>query len=179
MFTALYRNALWITAPLMCVSGLLLGLFIRNVVHLVRDSKVLSVPLVEQQTIELPEAGSLVLCAEGPRFSRRFAHLAYELSTEHGAPVEGRTTLFHATTSGISTARREERVYEIPHPGRYVLRVRNLGAHQPKDSEHRLVFVRPHLGQSTGYVIGIVFSAMTFIASLVFFLLRLTRTGLE
>jgi len=39
--------------------------------------------------------------------------------------------------------------------------------------------MRPHLAQSVGYVIGIVLSAQVFIASLVFFLLRLTGKDSE
>ena len=70
-------------------------------------------------------------------------------------------------------------VYETPRPGRYVLRVQRLGAAQERDAAHRLVFMRPHLAQSVGYVIGIVLSAQVFIASLVFFLLRLTGKDSE
>jgi hypothetical protein len=175
----LYRNVLWIAAPLMCLSALLVGLCIRNVLRLVKAAKVLSVPLVEQQTIEFPEAGRMVLCVEGPRFTTRFARLDYELSTDSGAPVEGRTAWFHATTTGVKWARVEVRVYEIPHPGRYVLQVRGLGAAQERDAQHHLVFMRPHLAQSLGYIIGITFSALVFIASLVFFLLRLTGKDSE
>jgi hypothetical protein len=170
----LYRNMLWVAPPLMCISALLLGLCIRNVVRLVKAAKVLSVPLVEHQNIELPEAGRMVLCVEGPQFSNRFAGLDYELSTDSGAPVEVRTAWFHATTTGVKWARVEVRVYEIPRPGRYVLRVRGLGAAQERDAAHRLVFMRPHLAQSVAYVIGMILSSGLFIVSLVFFLQRLT-----
>jgi len=172
--SVLYRNVLWVAPPLMCISALLLGLFIRNVVRLVKEAKVLSVPLVERQNIEFPEAGRVVLCVEGPRFSTRFAGLDYELRTDSGAPVEVRTAWFHATTTGVKWARVEVRVYEIPHSGRYVLRVRGLGAAQERDAAHRLVFMRPHLAQSVGYIIGMILSFGVFITSLVFFLLRLT-----
>ena len=158
----------------MCLALLLVGIFIRSVVRLVKESKVLNLPLVEQQSIVLPETGTLVLCAEGPRFSRRFAGLDYELSTEYGVPVAGRTAWFHARTSGVSAARTEVRVYEIPHPGRFALRVLQLGAAQERDVQHRLVFVKPHLGKTVAYVIGITLSSCLFIVSLVFFLLRLT-----
>jgi hypothetical protein len=175
----LYRNVLWVAPPLMCISVLLLGLSIRNVVRLVKAAKVLSVPLVEQQNIEFPEAGRMVLCVEGPRFSTRFAGVDYELRTDSGAPVEVRTAWFHATTTGVKWARVEVRVYEIPRPGRYVLRVERLGAAQERDAAHRLVFMRPHLAQSVAYVIGITLSAIVFITSLVFFVNRLLEKGSE
>ena len=158
----------------MCLALLLVGVFIRGVVRLVKESKVLNLPLVEQQSIVLPEAGTLVLCEEGPRFSRRFVGLTYELSTEYGVPVAGRIAWFHARTSGVSTVRTEVSVYEIPHPGRFVLRVKQLGAPQERDAQHRLAFLKPHLGKSVVHVIGITLSSCLFIASLVFFLLRLT-----
>jgi hypothetical protein len=167
------RNVLWIAPPLMCISALLLGLFIRSEVRLVKEAKILSVPLVEQQEIEFQEAGRVVLCIEGPQFSRRFAGLSYTLSTADGVPVEGRAALFRARTTGFSWARLEVRVYEISHPGRYVLRVQGLGAAQPGDANHRLVFTRPHLAPALGYVLGMILSFGLFIVCLVFFLLRL------
>jgi hypothetical protein len=175
--SVLDRNVLWIAPLLMCIAALVLALFIRSEVRLVKEAKILSVPLVEQQNIEFPEAGRVVLCVEGPRFSTRFAGLDYELSTNDGAPIEGRTAWFHATTTGVKWARVEVRVYEIPHPGRYVLRVRGLGAAQERDAAHRLVFMRPHLAQAVGYIIGMIVSFGVFVVSLVFFVLRLTGKG--
>jgi hypothetical protein len=169
-FSILYRNMYWLGPALMCISLLLLALSIRNVVRLVKEAKILSVPLVEQQTIEFHDAGKVVLCIEGPQFTTRFARLSYELSAEGGAPVEGRTAWFRAHTSGVSWVRMELRSYEIPHPGRYVLRVRGLGEPQERDAKHHLVFMRPHLFQSVGYILGITLSALVFITSLVFFL---------
>ena len=171
------RNVLWIAPPLMCIGALLLVFFIWSEVRLVKEAKVLSVPLVAEQNLEFLEAGRVVLCMEGPRFSRRYAGLDYELTTDSRAPVEGRTAWFHARTTGVSRARMELQVYEIPHPGRYILRVHNLGAAQAGDAEHRLVFTRPHLAQTVGYIIGIIVSFGVFIVSLVFFVLRLTGKG--
>lgn len=168
---------LWIAPPLMCLSVLLLVLSIRSVVRLVREAKILSVSLAEQQNVEFREAGKVVLCLEGPQFTTRFARLNYELSTDDGTLVRGRTAWFRATTTGVSWARMELRSYEIPRPGRYVLRVQGLGAPQERDAKHRLVFMRPHLFQSVVYIIGITLSALVFIASLVFFFNRLLEKG--
>jgi len=160
----------------MCLSALLLGLCIRSEVRLVKEAKLLSIPLVAEQTVEFLEAGRVVLCIEGPQFSRRFAGLDYEL-TDSGTAVEGRTAWFGARTTGVSWARLELRVYEIPHAGRYMLRVQGLGPAQARDAQHRLVFTRPHLAQAFGYIIGMILSFGTFVVSLVFFALRLTGKG--
>jgi hypothetical protein len=167
------RNVLWIAPPLMCVAALLLRLFICSEVRLVKEAKILSVPLVEQQEVEFQEAGRAVLCIEGPQLSRRFAGFSYALSTADGVPVEGRAAFFRARTTRFSWARLELRVYEISHPGRYVLLVQGLRAAQPGDANHRLVFTRPHLAPTLGYVIGMILSFGLFMVCLVFFLLRL------
>jgi hypothetical protein len=171
------RNVLWIAPPLMCISALLLGLLIRGEIRLVKQAKILSVPLVEQQEIEFQEAGRAVLCMEGPRLSRRFAGLHFTLRTSDGEPVAGRSTLLGLRTTGVSWVRLELQVYEIPHAGRYVLRVEGLGAPREGDAKHRLVFTRPVLAQTIGNVIGMIVSFGVFITSLVFFLVRLSGEG--
>ncbi len=173
------RNLLWITAPLIIVSAVLLALCIRNEVRVVKRSKILSVPLVEQQYVALPEAGSLSLCIEGPQFSRRFAGLSYGLRSEDGTPVEGRAVLVRTSTTGVRWARLELLTYEIPRPGRYSLRVEGLGPPQEKDADHHLVFTRPIMAQTVGYVLGMIFTFGLFVVSLVFFMIRLLGKGQE
>ncbi len=167
------RNLLWIAPPAMIISVALLALCIRNEVRVVKGSKLLSAPLVEQQNVELPEAGTTSLCIEGPQFSRRFAGLSYSLRADDGAPVEGRRVLFRTRTSGISWARLELLTYEIPRPGRYLLRVEGLGPPQPSDAAHHLVFTRPHTAPTIAYILGMIFTFALFVVSFVFFMLRL------
>jgi hypothetical protein len=92
-------------------------------------------------------------------------------------PVEGKTTWFHAKTSSFSKVRMEMKSYEITKPGRYVLHIQGLDPGSKVDSEHRIVFMRPHLAQSIGYVIGIILSGFLLIGSIVFFFIRLTDKG--
>ncbi|MBZ5515853.1 MAG: hypothetical protein LAN62_13610 [Acidobacteriia bacterium] len=178
-FLALYRNLLWIGPLLFCISGLTLALCIRGVIRSVREAVLFSVPLVERQTIEFLEAGRVMLCVEGPRFTTRFARLKYELSADSGAPVEGRVVLFRFQKSSFSRVRLEVRTYEIPRPGSYVLRIQGLGPPQARDTEHQLVFTRPHTARSVSYILGIVFSGLVLILSLIFFLMRLVGVGSE
>jgi hypothetical protein len=168
----IYRNGLWISVPLFIISAALLAYFILNVIRVVRQAHLLSVPLLEQQEIEFTEPGRVVLCTQGPLLSFRFAKLDYEI-TGDGIAVESRTTWFHARTSGFSWVRMEVKSYRIPRPGRYVLRINGLEPGSTADSEHRIVFMRPHLARSIGYVIGIVLAGLLFIGSIVLFFLRL------
>jgi len=177
LLSILYRNGLWIAVPLFVISAGLLGFFILSVIRLVDNSKILSVPLLAQQAVEFPAAGRVVLCMEGPLLTSRFAHLDYDLRPRDGMPLEGRTTWFHARTSSFSTVRMELKSYEITKPGSYVLQIRGLKPGSRADSEHRIVFMRPHLALSIGYVIGITLSAGLLIGSVVLFLMRLIEKG--
>ncbi|MGE5842495.1 MAG: hypothetical protein ACM335_09470 [Deltaproteobacteria bacterium] len=168
----IYRNGLWIAVPLFVFSAVLLGFFILNVIRAVRQAHLMSVPLLEQQEIKFANEGRVVLCTQGPLLSTRFGKLDYEL-TGDGVPVEGRTTWFHSKTSGFSWVRMEMKAYRIPRPGCYILRIKGLEPGSAADSEHQIVFMKPHLARSIGYVIGIVLTSLFFIGSIVLFFGRL------
>jgi hypothetical protein len=67
----------------------------------------------------------------------------------------------------------EMKAYRIPKPGRYILRIKGLEPGSIPDSDHQIVFMKPHLARSIGYVIGIVLTGLLFIGSIVLFFLRL------
>jgi len=65
----------------------------------------------------------------------------------------------------------ESHVFALPVPGTYRLRINGLGESAAPDPRERIVFMRPHLGRSIGFIIGIVLSGGLFITGLVFTLL--------
>ena len=69
------------------------------------------------------------------------------------------------------------RSFEVSIPGRHVLRIHGLGPGEAADGEHRIVFTRPHLTRSMGYLIGIVLSSVLSIGSIVFFFIRFASKG--
>ncbi len=172
-FVTFCKYWVWAGIPATAVGLALLILSIRGVVLTVRKAHLFKVPVAEKQEIVFAEAGPVVLSIEGPRFSGRFAHIAFELRGINGDPVGGHRTLFHARTSGISTARMEVLTYDIPRPGSYVLNMSGSGVPQAGDPTDAVVFMKPHLGRSMAYVIGIVLASGVFIASLILFLLSL------
>ena len=172
LFSFIYRNGLWISIPLFIIAAASLVYLIRDVIKVMKQAHLISVPLVETQVVDFTEAGRVVLCMEGPILSRRFANLEYGLTGPDGRVVRSRPVLFRSSTSGFSKAIMELRVYEIAQPGRHVFEIRGLGDEKTSDAEHRMVFTLPHLARSMAYVIGIVFSAMLTIGSLVLFLMR-------
>jgi hypothetical protein len=176
-FEGVYRNWIWIGGPLMLISATALGLLIAGTVRMVRKAQLFRVPLAERQEVGFAEAEQVVLSVEGPRFSTRFGNLAYELRAGDGTRVEGRPVLLRTETAAVSTVRLEILTYDIPRPGRYVLRIGGLGAPQADDARHAIVFGRPYLGRLVAHILGMILSASVFIGSLVFFLLRLLETG--
>jgi hypothetical protein len=174
---SLYRSWIWLGVPVIVIALAALGMLIAGVVVLVKKSTLSRMPLAERQEVQFAEAGRVVLIMEGPQLSRRYKQVGFELSGTGGEKIEGRRALFHARSSGISKARMELLTYDIPRPGRYLLRMTGLGAPQANDIEHAILFARPHLAQSVGYVLGIILASGVFIVSLVFFLLRLTGAG--
>jgi len=161
----------WLFAPVACLAVVSLVYCIRGLVRLLKRSRIVSVPLQAEQEVNFAEDARVVLCIEGPLFTRGFARLTYELSAPDGTIVKGRPALFRSRTSGLSTVRMESHVFALPVPGTYRLRINGLGESAAPDPRERIVFMRPHLGRSIGFIIGIVLSGGLFITGLVFTLL--------
>lgn len=169
----IYQKGLWISVPSLVFSAVLLGFFIRRVIRVVRRAHILGVPLVEQQEVAFGEAGRIVLCIQGPHLSSRFANLQYELIGPDGMHIQGRRNLFPLRTSGLTWVRMTERIYRIPQPGRYILQIMGLKPGGTADSDHRIVFMKPHLASSIGCVLGIILASFLLIGSAVLLLFRL------
>ncbi len=172
VFAAIYRHWVWLGVPvtLAALAGLIST--IRGVIVVMRESEIARLPLATSLEVSLPEAGPVVLGAELPRFSRLFAHATFELSTASGEPVPGKSVLFRMSTAKVSTMTMNLMNFDIPHPGRYVLRVGGIEYLIEDAKDHFIIFSRPHTAQTMGYVLGIVLTSCAFIASLVFFLMR-------
>jgi hypothetical protein len=170
---SVYRYGIWISIPVFVGSTALVIRSIINVVRVIRQSQILSVPVVEEQEIEFPHAGEVILCEQGPHLSTRFAHLDYEL-TKDGVSVPGRRTLGHSKTSTLSWVRVNIKTYRLPTPGRYVLRITGLEPSASDDTRHSVVFMQPTLAKSLPFILGIVFGSLLFVGSIVLFFMRLS-----
>ncbi len=172
-----YRYGIWISIPVFAGSVALVIYCIMNVIRVSRQSQILSVPVIGQQEVGFPEAGEVILCVQGPQLSTRFGGLSYELSRD-SIVVPGRPTLGQSQTSGFSWVRVDMRVYRIPAPGKYTLRISGLEPGASPDNQHSIVFTRPNLMRSLPYILGIVFGGIIFIGSIVFFFIRLSSPGI-
>jgi hypothetical protein len=175
LLSSLYRHGIWIGFFSFAVSAYLLAHCIAGVIRTERQARLFSVPLVESQEVELAEAGPVVLAMEGPMLSRRFARLEYELVGPDGAPVGMRSVLFRTRTTGFTKATMTLKELEVATPGRHLFRIHGLDGSRPGDDGCSMVFMRPHLATTMSYVLGIVFSSMFAIGSLVLFLLRVVQ----
>lgn len=175
----LYRNGIIVAAPLFVFSAALLAICIVGLVRLGDRSQLFTLPFIEQQMVQLSDAGWVDLSLEGPRFSSRFSELAFELLSPDGTRMSSRSSWFHARTSGMSTVRMELVSFQIPSAGQYTLRIRNLGTARDGDTGHRVVLSKPHLPRMVGYVLGVVLSAALLIGSVVLFSLRLLSEGVS
>lgn len=167
----------WLLASLFLACLAALGLLVRAVLGMLRAARLCDVPLLERQQVEFPDAGRVVLCMEGPRFTPRFRRLDYELRLPGGAPVAGRPILYRTVTSGLARARVTLRTFDLPFAGRYLLEIRGLEPPDADAPQHRIVFMRPHLARSVMLVVGITLASMLAVASLVFFLLSVIPTA--
>ena len=155
-------------AGLLAILGLaLLVGSIRNLIRMLKASELARLPLREEQTLNFSEAGPVVLCMEGPMLSRRFAHLSFALQTEFGEDVPGSKHWFRGKSSGFSKARIQLQTHRLPHPGRYRLRIESLGEPQPNDAEHAIVFTKPHLAATVGYILSILLASWLLIGGIV------------
>ncbi len=101
-FSCIYRNGLWISVPLFIMSVALLVYLIRDVIKVMKQVRLTGVPLVEEQEVEFAEAGQVVLCMEGPRFTTRFANLSYRLIGPDGSPAKSRCrAILHVLSENV------------------------------------------------------------------------------
>jgi hypothetical protein len=175
----IYRQGIWISIVIFILAVYLLATCITGVIRTVRQARLFSVRLVEEQQVEFATAGPVVMAMEGPILSRRFAHLKYELEGPGGAAVPSQAILFRSRSSGFTKARMDLRTFDIPAPGQYTFRIQGLGAPQPSDPQHAMVFSRPHLPATMAYVLGIVFTGILTMGSIVFFGIRVAGVGLR
>ncbi len=184
VFAAIYRHWIWLGVPVTLAALAGLVFTIRGVIVVMRESEIARVPLAPSQSgiervplarsleVYFPEAGPVVLGAELPRFSKFFAHATFELSSMSGERVPGRSSLFRMSTAKVSTMTMNLMDFDIPHPGRYVLRIAGIEQSVEGSEEYFIFFARPHGAKTIGFILGIVLTSCIFIASLVFFLMR-------
>ena len=168
-----WRYGLWIFPLVFSLGVCLTWSFVVAAVRLGEKNLICSLPLVAEQEVPLAKAGTVALWLEGPLLSSRSIGLQYQLTESNTAAIAGRRPLFPLSSSGFSRGRKLERIFSIPHPGPYVLRINGPRASLDPEEKHQLLFMRPHLLQTVLSVLGIILGAVLLIGGIVGFCLRL------
>ena len=154
------NNWLWLTVPVGLISLVILPIFVWRLVEMHRSQLVLSVPLLAEQEIDIETAGRLLLHAEGPRLTRAFGGLDYQLtdlSDQSAVPLK--PTIPPFSSSGISRSRLSLRAFELARSGRFRLTV--TGITDPTVSQdNNLVLTHDRRGGTIGIILVVVFSAI-------------------
>jgi hypothetical protein len=154
----------FLTIPLFAIAVVLLAMAIRSLVRLTRDAPVASLPVRDEQTVEL-SPGDYDLNIEGRIGTSDFAGLGYALEDASGGAVALRPVLMRARVNTFSRARLQLRTFSIGQAGRYRLRVTGLrGTESP---ENRLVIGRGARGALVARIVAIVILGVLTIGSFV------------
>ncbi len=97
---------------------------------------------------------------------------------DHSRPTALEVLFDHSHRAAATTKRRFISTIR-PRPGRYVLRVSGIKGSLEDDQKHWVSFDRPHGRQTVGFILGILFSGILFIMSLIFFLWRVIGLKLQ
>ncbi|RYZ79424.1 MAG: hypothetical protein EOP06_27215 [Proteobacteria bacterium] len=168
-FFTLGKSGLLWSVPLALIGLLLIYLVVHKLVQTMRKAELAKVPLQESSTVTFEEAGNVQMHIEGPRFSRTFNGLQYELikgKLGDGQRVPISRLVVATRSSGFSTVRELYGEVFIREPGRYELHVSRIG-NQQDIAQCRIVFTRPYTLIMVLCILGILFSGITFIGGVV------------
>lgn len=168
----IYRHALLLCVPACLLGIYLLVLSIAGLVRTGRQARLLDVPVVDRQAVELAQAGQVVLELEGPIFTRVPAGLEFAMVGPDGVEVPSRATLFRSGSSGVTRGRKELRVFDVRVPGRHAFRIEGLSDDGSRYAELRLIFKRPTAAATVAWIVATILSAAITIGSIVLFSIR-------
>jgi hypothetical protein len=154
---------LLLSIPALLVSGWVLIRMIGNLVRVLRQSVVVSVPFLPSQEVNFAISGPLDLFLETPR-GANLSGLDFTLQDERGDTVPLDPAVLRTTVSGVSRVRLKVRSLRLPHDGVYVLDISGLPA--GGDPVNRVVFGRPLGGVIAGHVLGFIGLGLVIIGAL-------------
>ena len=157
---------LWITIPVSVIGLFAVPFLAWSLYVSQRDSVLVSVPLVAEQDIDIPDSGTMLLHAEGPRMTTVFGDLDYrltDLSDNRDVPLA--MVLFRQKSSGLSRVRLSLRSFDVARPGRYRLTVTGLRAGPPPE-RYGMAITLDRRGGLVGRIVALVFASIGLLAGL-------------
>lgn len=155
------------TIPAAIVAVILLSMTAMSLLRTVRRSVLMSVPLIDQQTVTFQESGTFVLNVEGKSMSRVASGLNFAIAKVDGlSAIPMHRILVRTKVSSFSRTRLGLYGFEITAPGAYALRVTGIDSNLQSD-DPEIVFTRPFGIALVLHVLALVALGALFIGSLV------------
>lgn len=162
------KALLLVTIPVIITAAVALAKGVPALTAALQQEELANLPLAATGTVDLPEAGEIVLSLRGALGSRDFAQASFTLRDPNGQAVpssmivvrSSRTTLAGDTTLSV-------RRFSIPAAGRYQLDVSGLGA-EPQSTQNRLILSKAGDANLTLRIVWVVGAAVTLLAAIVF-----------
>jgi hypothetical protein len=162
------KSLLFVTLPLLLVSGLALVKGIARLIAALRVEELASLPLASGGTVDIRAAGELVLSLRGKLGSTAFAGASFALHDASGMAVPSSVIAVRSLRSGLDgETTLAVRRFAIPAPGRYRLQASGVDPERI-EANSRLVLARPGGTPLILSVLWVVAAAVALLASLVF-----------
>jgi hypothetical protein len=165
------RTLLFITLPALLIAAFALFKGIPRLVAAVNVKALADVPLSSAGSVEVAEAGELVLSLRGTLGSTDFATASFALRDSAGVAVPSSTIVLRTSRTGMDgTTTLAVRRFAVTAPGRYRLEAQGIDARRVSP-DSRLVLTRPNDTPVFALVLWVVAAAVALLASLVFSLI--------
>lgn len=162
------RHILFITIPLLLMAAFALVKGVPKLVSALNVKAVADFALASGGTVEVVEAGELILSLRGRLGSTDFATASFVLKDVEGVAAPSSTILMRSSRTGMDgRTTLAVRRFAVPAPGRYQLEVAGIDAAKVS-ADSRLVLARPGGAPLIGLVLWVVMAAVTLLAGLIF-----------
>lgn len=154
------KQWLWASIPLTLIGLIMLTWMISNLLKIVNNSVIVSVPLVAEQIITIDTAGELVLHGEGTHFTFPFHDLEYQLSDLSDNSIVPLPKVTSRTySSGLKKIRNALYTFNIDRPGKFQLTVSGLKETYASET-YRILITMDYGFKFAGTIVALVFSAI-------------------
>jgi len=154
-----------VSVPVFVLSVCLMVVTIRSLIRTMRAAVVATVPLLDEQSLTLGNAGKYEIYGEGKFLSRDFGRLDFTMTDSSGTSVPLRSVWFRTHSSSFSRVRLLLKRFKVATPGQFTLRLRGI---RPESSPvSRLVISRAVRAVMIAHTLAIVALGLLIIGSLV------------
>lgn len=161
------RHILFITIPVLLIAAFALMKGVPKLVSALNVKAIADFSLASGGSVEVAEAGELILSLRGRLGSSDFAGASFALRDAAGMAVPASTILMRSSRTGMDgQTTLAVRRFTVPAAGRYQLEVAGIEPNKVS-GDSRLVLSRPSATSLIGLVLWVVAAAVTLLAAFV------------